>query len=131
MIDKEGRARQTLEALRTLGCHIAIDDFGTGYSALSYLQELPVSVLKIDRSFIQALSTESRQGGAILAAVSGLARELGLKVVAEGVETEGQRQALAQYQVDLLQGYLTGRPVNAETFLQQHLNLAEARAPRV
>ncbi|MCP1343025.1 EAL domain-containing protein [Halomonas sp. FL8] len=131
LIDKEGRARQTLEALRTLGCHIAIDDFGTGYSALSYLQELPVSVLKIDRSFIQALSTESRQGGAILAAVSGLARELGLKVVAEGVETEGQRQALAQYQVDLLQGYLTGRPVNAETFLQQHLNLAEARAPRV
>ncbi|NHI00535.1 EAL domain-containing protein [Oceanimonas sp. MB9] len=115
LLDKQQQAIPLLNSLRELGCAIAIDDFGTGYSSLSYLQDLPVDVLKIDRSFIQRLG-ESRSSAAILAAVTGLARELAFHVVAEGVETEAQMQALERYPVDLVQGYLTGRPLPASDF---------------
>ncbi|MDP5291130.1 EAL domain-containing protein [Oceanimonas sp. CHS3-5] len=121
LLDKQQQAIPLLYGLRELGCAIAIDDFGTGYSSLSYLQDLPVNSLKIDRSFIQRLG-ESRSSNAILAAVTGLARELEFKVVAEGVETEEQMQALDRYPVDLIQGYLTGRPVPADDFAEQWLN---------
>ncbi|WP_108446313.1 EAL domain-containing protein [Halomonas denitrificans] len=120
LLDKQQEAIHTLTGLRELGCRIAIDDFGTGYSSLSYLQELPVTTLKIDRSFIQKLG-ESRGSSAIVAAVTGLAKELGLRVVAEGVETEAQLQALSRYHVNLIQGYLTGRPVEATTFAERYL----------
>lgn len=125
LIDRHQRAAATLEALRELGCYIAIDDFGTGYSSLSYLQELPVTTIKIDRSFIRGLG-QSRGSVAILAAVTGLARELGLRVVAEGVETEVQLEALKAYHVSLIQGFLTGRPVAADTFRECYL----VRPPR-
>ncbi|PSJ22777.1 diguanylate cyclase [Halomonas sp. ND22Bw] len=125
LIDQHQQAVATLAALRDLGCHIAIDDFGTGYSSLSYLQELPVTTLKIDRSFIRGLG-ESRGSGAILAAVTGLARELGLRVVAEGVETEAQLEALAAYHVTLIQGFLTGRPVPGATFRERYLDRTTA-----
>ncbi|RTR04518.1 EAL domain-containing protein [Halomonas nitroreducens] len=125
LLDKHQQAAATLEALRTLGCYIAIDDFGTGYSSLSYLQELPVTSLKLDRSFIHGLG-QSRGSTAILAAVTGLARELGLQVVAEGVETEAQLAALGEYHVTLIQGFLTGRPVPADAFAAAYL----AREPQ-
>ncbi len=125
LLDQHQRAVATLSALRELGCYVAIDDFGTGYSSLSYLHELPVTTLKIDRSFIRGLG-ESRGSGAILAAVTGLAQELGLRVVAEGVETEAQLQALEAYHVTLIQGFLTGRPVPAETFRERYLSQATA-----
>ncbi|MDX1464265.1 MAG: EAL domain-containing protein [Halomonas sp.] len=120
LLDKQQEAIYTLQALCDLGCRVAIDDFGTGYSSLSYLQDLPVTTLKIDRSFIQKLG-ESRGSSAIVAAVTGLAKELGLRVVAEGVETEAQLQALSHYHVNLIQGYLTGRPVEAATFAEHYL----------
>jgi EAL domain-containing protein (putative c-di-GMP-specific phosphodiesterase class I) len=120
LLDKQQEAIHTLQALRDLGCRIAIDDFGTGYSSLSYLQDLPVTTLKIDRSFIQKLG-ESRGSSAIVAAVTGLAKELGLRVVAEGVETEEQLQALSRYHVNLIQGFLTGRPADAVTFAERYL----------
>lgn len=121
LLDKPVQAIPLLDGLRELGFTIAIDDFGTGYSSLSYLQDLPIDTLKIDRSFIQRLG-ESRSSNAILAAVTGLARELEYKIVAEGVETEAQMQALAPYPVDLIQGFLTGRPVPAETFAREWLD---------
>ncbi|XKE45437.1 EAL domain-containing protein [Halomonas organivorans] len=120
LLDKHQQATDTLAALRELGCYIAIDDFGTGYSSLSYLHQLPVTTLKIDRSFVRNLGV-SRSSGAILAAVTGLARELGLRVVAEGVETEAQLEALRDYHVTLIQGFLTGRPAPAEDFEARYL----------
>ncbi|WP_421620670.1 EAL domain-containing protein [Alkalilimnicola ehrlichii] len=115
------RGLDTLAALRGMGCSVAIDDFGTGYSSLTYLQRLPVTTLKIDRSFVSDLGTCRKGGCAIVAAVTGLARELELQVVAEGVETEAQLRALDRYQVALVQGFKTGRPVPADAFSEAYL----------
>jgi len=128
LLDHQQEAVELLHGLRKLGCRIAIDDFGTGYSSLSYLQDLPLTTLKIDRRFIQRLTGEESQrrgSAAIVAAVTGLARELGLRVVAEGVETETQLAALSRYPVTLIQGYLTGRPMAAETFAECYLQAGE------
>jgi diguanylate cyclase (GGDEF)-like protein len=94
-----------LETLAKLGIHFAVDDFGTGYSSLSYLQSFPLSKLKIDRSFIENLLT-SRNNRAIVAAVVGLAKSLGLELVAEGVETQAQRDLLIEMGCDQIQGWL-------------------------
>lgn len=120
LLDKQQKAVAILEGLRDLGCRLAIDDFGTGYSSLSYLQELPVTTIKIDRSFIQGLSV-SRGSAAIVAGVTGMAKELGLRVVAEGVETQEQLDALSRYHVNLIQGFFTGRPVPAAIFAERYL----------
>jgi len=98
-------ATRLLEALSALGIAFAIDDFGTGYSSLSYLQRFPLSKLKIDRSFIENLLT-SRNNQAIVTAVVGLAKSLGLELVAEGVETEAQRDLLIEMGCDQIQGWL-------------------------
>ena len=102
-----------LNRLRALGVGISVDDFGTGYSSLAYLKRFPLSSFKIDRSFVGELD---RQGSdlAIISVILGLAKELGLKVVAEGVETEGQLRLLAGKGCDLVQGYFLGRPVAAQ-----------------
>jgi EAL domain-containing protein (putative c-di-GMP-specific phosphodiesterase class I) len=90
-----------------------VDDFGTGYSGLSYLARLPVDRLKIDRSFVQ--TTDHHPGGSIIAAaVIGLAHNLGLEAVAEGVETEEQLRFLRNHRCEELQGYLASPPVPAE-----------------
>ena len=125
LLDRQQEAVAVLGALRALGCRIAIDDFGTGYSSLSYLQDLPLTTLKVDRRFVQRLTgdeSERRGSAAIVAAVTGLAQELGLRVVAEGVETQEQLEALSRYPVTLIQGYLTGRPVEATTFESCYLS---------
>jgi diguanylate cyclase (GGDEF)-like protein len=98
-----------LTDLRALGIRILIDDFGTGCSSLSYLHDLPVDALKVDRSFVAAIDDE-RQHGTICAAIIGMAHSLGMQVIAEGVETEHQRDFLVQRGCDLAQGYLFGRP---------------------
>jgi EAL domain-containing protein (putative c-di-GMP-specific phosphodiesterase class I) len=98
-----------LIALRKTGVTIAIDDFGAGYSCLSYLQTLPVDVLKIDRSFFMQ-EREGRSNAAVLRAITSLAHGLGLRVVAEGIERASQMPALRDLRVDLIQGFLFGKP---------------------
>ena len=102
------RAASVLQSLRTLGVGISIDDFGTGYSSLSSLHRLPFDILKIDRSFVGAME---RDGDAIVRTVLGLARGLGLGVVAEGTETAAQVEALAALGCGHAQGYHFSRPV--------------------
>jgi len=107
---------QVLARLSAIGVTIAIDDFGTGYSSLAYLRRLPARELKIDRSFVQDVDTDS-DARAVMQAVVGLAHALRMQVVAEGVETVGQRTLLTAMGCDLLQGYLLARPMPAEAVL--------------
>ena len=102
-----------LKAIKEAGLGISVDDFGTGYSSLSYLQRLPIDAIKIDRSFVQNLHSR-RDDAAICAAILAMAQELGLKVVAEGVELAEQLDFLRQHRCDFAQGYLLGRPMPAE-----------------
>jgi diguanylate cyclase (GGDEF)-like protein len=106
---------RSLRELRAIGVRWSIDDFGTGYSALSYLAEMPVSTLKIDRSFIDRLGSEARQS-AIVSAVIALAHSLDLDVVAEGVETREQLLILQQEGCEQVQGYLFSPAMPAEQF---------------
>lgn len=99
-----------LQALRELGVSVAIDDFGTGYSSLSYLQKLPVSRVKIDQSFVHGITSRSECTLPLIRAIVELAHGLGLTVIAEGVETENQLEALGAAGCDLVQGYLIHRP---------------------
>lgn len=107
--DRDGAARM-LEAFHALGMHIAMDDFGTGYSSLRYLHTFRFDKLKIDQSFIGRL-TDSEESRAIVRAVLSLSRDLGLRTVAEGVETEAQLEQLREYGCDLVQGFLFSRAV--------------------
>jgi EAL domain-containing protein (putative c-di-GMP-specific phosphodiesterase class I) len=97
--------QRTLAALRELGVNLAIDDFGTGYSSLSYLVELPVHILKLDRSFVAELCSGARQA-AVARAVVRLAEDLELVVVAEGIEEPEQAQALLELGCRVGQGFL-------------------------
>ncbi len=106
------RSVAQLKALREMGLKLAIDDFGTGYSSLSYLKRLPLTALKIDRSFIDGV-THGEDDAAIARAIIELAHSLRLAVVAEGVETTEQWQWLREHGCDLAQGYLFGRPMPA------------------
>jgi diguanylate cyclase (GGDEF)-like protein/PAS domain S-box-containing protein len=110
----------TLEAIRAMGVSIAIDDFGTGFSSLSYLSKLPVDTLKIDRSFVNDMTTQPEQL-ALVSTIINLARALKLKVVAEGVETEEQSRLLRLLNCDEMQGYLFGKPVPIEIFEAKYL----------
>jgi diguanylate cyclase (GGDEF)-like protein/PAS domain S-box-containing protein len=104
------RALSVLRRLKALGVRIAMDDFGKGYSSLSYLQSFPFDKIKIDRAFVSKLE-RNPQSAAIVRAVLGLARGLGLPVLAEGVETEEELAFLAAEACDQVQGYLIGRPL--------------------
>lgn len=102
-----------LSTLTKLGVHLAMDDFGTGYSSLSYLRQYPFDVIKIDRSFVSDITRDSADRELITAAVA-MAHGLGLKVVAEGVETEAQLDCLTELGCDLVQGYLFSRAVSPD-----------------
>ena len=108
--------QRTFEGLARIGVFLSIDDFGTGYSSLNYLRQLPAQQLKIDRSFVNDLEN-SEDARAVVAAVVGLAHALGLRVVAEGVETGGQRDILLAMGCDELQGFFYARPMPADTLL--------------
>ena len=113
LVDDTEAAIQRLQELRSLGVELAIDDFGTGYSSLSYLRRLPVSIVKIDRSFVLALGAD-REGSTIVASVIDLAHALGMRIVAEGVESVEHVAALVNLDCDEMQGYYFSRPVPAD-----------------
>jgi len=108
----------TLRKLKELGVALAIDGFGAAYSSLVGLRQLPLDKLKIDRTLIAAVHQD---GKAIVAGIVGLAHALGLKVVAVGVESEAQRQVLQQVGCDLIQGFLTGAPADADSAAKEYV----------
>lgn len=107
----------TLQALKKLGVRISLDDFGTGYSTFGYLQRFPVDSLKINRSFITDITTNP-ENAAIAKAIIAMAHSLNIKVIAEGVETQGQFDYLAEHQCDAIQGYVVSIPLPAKDFEQ-------------
>ena len=112
-------ASQSIAAIRqiqALGIEVAIDDFGTGYSSLSYLQRFRAQQIKIDRAFVSALDDNPLEAAAIIRAICAMAHSLDMTVVAEGVETEAQMEALVSLQCDQVQGYLLARPLPAKDF---------------
>ena len=113
MIGELDDAHRAIEGLAKLGVRIALDDFGTGYSTLAHLRQLQTDTLKIDRSFVSQLGGQSRDRE-IIAAVTGMAHALGMTVVAEGVETEAQRDELTAIGCDAAQGYLFARPLTPD-----------------
>jgi len=117
------RALSMLRQIKALGIHIAMDDFGTGYSSLSNLRAFPFDRIKIDGSFIKSVNSNG-QAAAIVRAVLGLGRGLGLPVLAEGVETDAELQFLQDERCDEVQGYLLGRPAAIGSF--HHLTHADA-----
>jgi EAL domain-containing protein (putative c-di-GMP-specific phosphodiesterase class I) len=112
-MEDAGTTAVTIERLRRMGVHLSIDDFGTGYSSLSYLRRLKAQELKIDRSFVVDLA-DSVDARAVVQGVINLAHALGLKVVAEGVETREQQAILAAQHCDELQGFFFARPMPAK-----------------
>ena len=108
------------QAIKALGVRIAVDDFGTGYSSLAYLQQFDVDCLKIDRAFTHAISS-SPESKALIRTLVQLGRDLGLRTLAEGVETTGEMDHLRNEQVDEAQGFLLSRPLDAATLEEQIL----------
>jgi diguanylate cyclase (GGDEF)-like protein len=125
LISKYGSASSILNSLLQLGVTVALDDFGTGFSSLTYLRKLPLSRIKIDQSFIRDM-LEQPDCAAIVKSVIGLAQDLRIGVVAEGVETADQLEYLRQTDCDEVQGYLVGRPMAAD----QILALLNQKKPR-
>lgn len=113
-----------MSALRLKGVRFSLDDFGTGYSSLSYLKRLPLDQLKIDRSFVRDLLVAPNDI-AIVRMIVALGKTMGLKVVAEGVETEDQRNVLANCDCHVYQGYLFGRPMGSQQFMRDFLRTSQ------
>jgi EAL domain-containing protein (putative c-di-GMP-specific phosphodiesterase class I) len=129
LMDDAAHTIAILETLKRLGLRLGVDDFGTGYSSLAYLRRFPVDVLKIDRSFIHGLGRDL-EDSAIVAALVSLADTLGLTTIAEGVETELQRESLLVLGCTRAQGYFFGRPVGAAE-AEQYLDHAAENLARM
>jgi EAL domain-containing protein (putative c-di-GMP-specific phosphodiesterase class I) len=110
LVEDTVAAAGTLHALQDLGVKLVLDDFGTGYSSLGYVKRFPLSFLKIDRSFVAGMGSNDRDA-AIICAIAEMARALGARVVAEGVETEEQLVGVGKLGCELAQGYLFSRPL--------------------
>jgi EAL domain-containing protein (putative c-di-GMP-specific phosphodiesterase class I) len=114
MDDPDG-ALKTLTGLNDLGIALFVDDFGTGYSSLGYLQRLPVDAVKIDKSFVKQMLVSTDSTSIVRATIT-LAHDLGIKVVAEGVENQAMWDYLAELRCDVAQGYFVGKPMPADEF---------------
>ncbi len=133
LMEEPDAAALTLRGLKESGVKISVDDFGTGYSSLAYLKRFPIDALKIDRAFIRDITTDP-EDAAIALAIIGLAHSLKLKVIAEGVETEGQLNFLSTHACDEMQGYYFARPIapaEIEAKLREgwRLQLSEGSVP--
>ena len=126
LMDDIEHAQQLLNQLQAIGVSIAIDDFGTGYSSMKYLKNLPISSLKIDRSFVAEMAQDKRDAG-IVDAIIALSHHLGLKVVAEGVETDVQLQMLENSGCDLFQGHYFRAPATAQDFIAWYREYSSAK----
>jgi EAL domain-containing protein (putative c-di-GMP-specific phosphodiesterase class I) len=124
LVENEAAAARCLHRLRQLGLRIAIDDFGTGYSSLSYLHRMPIDLLKIDASFVQTMATDEKNRR-IVETILALGKNLGVEVIAEGVETAQQAQVLTRLGCDYVQGYLFSEAVD----LDAAARLLESEAP--
>lgn len=119
MVYNMEEVKQWLSELSELGVKIYLDDFGTGYSSLSVLQQLPIDMVKLDKSFVQS---DDESGLAIIQATSVICDKLDLQVVAEGIEDEGQKQLMHRYNYGFLQGFLFSRPIAADEFAARYLH---------
>jgi EAL domain-containing protein (putative c-di-GMP-specific phosphodiesterase class I) len=117
-----------LQRIKELGVRIAVDDFGTGYSSLAYLQQFPVDCLKIDRMFTSAITT-SPESRALIGTLVQLGKDLGLRTLAEGVETTDEIDSLRAESVDEAQGFLLSRPLDPRTLETQLLHPARSPQP--
>ncbi|MBT0587524.1 EAL domain-containing protein [Alteromonas sp. SM 2104] len=115
LMENPDQGLKLMQRLRERGIHLALDDFGTGYSSLAYLKKFPLNTLKIDKAFIDDIAVSSVDRH-MAAAIINIAHNLGLKVVAEGVEHENQLSILRRYDCEMLQGYLYSKPLNADKF---------------
>src|SRR6185369_8177560 len=129
VMDRSETSLGVLQQLRSLGVRIVLDDFGTGYSSLAYLRQLPLDIIKVDRSFVTDLDVADPNVGIVRAVVS-LAHGLGITVVAEGIETDEQARRLRDLGCDMGQGYAWAHPappVQVATFMARRLEDARAR----
>jgi EAL domain-containing protein (putative c-di-GMP-specific phosphodiesterase class I) len=124
LVENEAAASRCLHRLRQLGLRIAIDDFGTGYSSLSYLHRMPIDLLKIDASFVQTMVTDEKNRR-IVETILALGKNLGVEVIAEGVETAQQAQVLTRLGCDYVQGFLFSEAVDMDAAAR----LVESEAP--
>jgi EAL domain-containing protein (putative c-di-GMP-specific phosphodiesterase class I) len=129
LMDHPEEAINALEKLKEMGLRISIDDFGTGYSSLSYLKRFPIDAVKIDRSFIKDVHINP-EDASICCAIMAMAHNLGMTVVAEGVETTEQYDYMKSIDCDEIQGYLTGKPVTADKFQAILQKIAEDKQNR-
>ncbi len=130
LIGDSAAAETLLTQVKALGVRLAIDDFGTGYSSLGYLHRFPLNTLKIDRSFTDAISSDPKKESLIARTIMPLAQNLGLDVVAEGVETLEQAETLKELQCNYAQGFLFSRPVTGEDVLAMLSGGAAILSPR-
>ena len=121
-MQKPTEAIKLLKEIKKLGVKLSIDDFGTGYSSLSYLKKLPVNKLKIDRSFIKDIP-KNKEDKVLTVAIVSMAKSMKLDVVAEGVETEEQRQFLESVGCHIMQGYLFEKPMPASDIEDKYIEV--------
>jgi EAL domain-containing protein (putative c-di-GMP-specific phosphodiesterase class I) len=117
LIDDVPGALTAFDGLKRVGVKLALDDFGTGYSSLSYLKRFPVDLVKIDQTFVAGICAEPLDKAIV--AVIALAHDIGMTVVAEGVEESPQRAAITELGCDMAQGYLFARPMRADAFAER------------
>ncbi len=117
LLDRDGAAEELLRRIQAMGVSIAFDDFGTGYASLTHLKRFPLDRLKIDRSFVHDLATDT-ESAAIVAAIGGLGKRLGLSIIAEGIEDANLVAPVLDMGCDEAQGYLFGKPMPADRIEQ-------------